>query len=399
MFVSFLLHLRRRGLPVGTIELLALLEALQRGLVGERLDQLYTVARALLVKRAEHLDLYDQAFAEFFKDSPFDLTRLPQLTDELLSWLEDPRALRPLDAVERAMLEAIDLEELRRTLDERLREQQERHDGGSRWVGTGGTSPFGHSGQHAAGVRVGGEGKNRSAVQIATERRFQNLRKDLVLDVRQIGVALRKLRVLTREGAEEELDLDATVDATARSFGDLELRWRAPRHNRVKLLLLMDVGGSMTAYARVCSQLFSAAHQASHFKRFESYYFHNCVYHEVYTDMSRRQAVPTQALLRQLDDSWRCIIVGDAAMAPTELMSPGGAIDLYTFNQEAGLTWLQRIKAQVPRAVWLNPDPPRYWTSTYTTARIRQVFPMYGLTLEGLDEAIAALRAGAPVSP
>lgn len=391
MFVNFFYHLRLRGLPVTSTELLTLLEALTRGLEGTSLERFYAMARSVMVKRVEHYDLYDQAFAEFFKDKPFDLSAMPELTDQVLDWLQDPRALRALDEQERAMLQALDLDELRRQFAERLQEQTERHDGGSRWIGTGGTSPFGQGGTNPAGVRVG-EGGQRTAVQVAQARRFRNLRSDMTLDVRQMGVALRKLRVLTRANQALELDIDETIDATAHNAGDLELIFRAPRKNNVKLLLLMDVGGSMTPYTRLSSQLFSAAHQATHFKQFESYYFHNCPYDVVYKDMERRQGVSTKQLLKEKDSSWTCIFVGDAAMAPGELMYAGGSIDLYHLNERSGFSWLTRIKETMPRSVWLNPDPPHYWTSAFTVARIQSLFEMFPLTLNGLEEAVSALR-------
>ena len=242
------------------------------------------------------------------------------------------------------------------------------------------------------GIRVGGEGGGRSAVQIASERRFRNLRSDLTLDVRQMSAALKKLRVLTRQGRQNELDLKQTIAQTANNAGDLEIIWQAPRKNRVKLLLLMDVGGSMTPYSRLCSQLFSAAHQASHFKQFKSYYFHNCPYEVLYENMARRKGESTQEVLQQFDSTWTCIVVGDAAMAPSELMSAGGAIDFYYMNTRPGWYWLQQIKETIPRTVWLNPDPPRYWTTTFTVQKIQTLFEMYPLTLNGLDDAIAFLR-------
>lgn len=391
MFVNFFYHLRLRGLPVTSTELLTLLEALTRGLEGTSLERFYTLARSVMVKRVEHYDLYDQAFAEFFQDKPFDMSLLPELTDQVLDWLQDPRALRALDEQERAMLQALDLDELRRQFAERLQEQTERHDGGSRWIGTGGTSPFGQGGTNPAGVRVG-EGGQRTAVQVAQARRFRNLRSDMTLDVRQMGVALRKLRVLTRANQALELDIDETIDATANNAGDLELIFRSPRKNNVKLLLLMDVGGSMTPYTRLSSQLFSAAHQATHFKQFESYYFHNCPYDVVYKDMERREGVSTKQLLKDKDASWTCIVVGDAAMAPGELMYAGGSIDLYHLNDISGFSWLSRIKETMPRSVWINPDPPHYWSSAFTVTRIQSLFEMFPLTLSGIEEAVSALR-------
>lgn len=391
MFVSFFYHLRRRGVPVSTTEFLSLLQALQKGLIGESLDRFYQIARALLVKRVEHYDLYDQAFAEFFQDEAWTGAQTA-LTDELMSWLNNPKEFPDLSPEQRAMLDALDLDELRRSFEERMEEQDERHDGGSKWVGTGGTSPFGHGGVNPAGVRVGGEGGGRSAVQIASARRFRDLRNDLTLDVRQMGTALKKLRVLTRRGRQSELDLDGTIERTAQNAGDLEILFRAPRKNRVKLLLLMDVGGSMTPYSRLCSRLFSAAHQASHFKAFKSYYFHNCPYDILYENMGRNQHLSTQHMLDQIDETWTCIIVGDAAMAPTELMSSGGGLDYYTMNERSGLWWLEHIRASIPATVWLNPDPVSYWPTTFSVRKIQSIFEMYPLTINGLDDAVHELR-------
>jgi uncharacterized protein with von Willebrand factor type A (vWA) domain len=370
-----------------------LLEALQVGLAEDSLNHFYGVARSILVKKPEHYDTYDLAFAEFFKDATVDWAALnANIHNDLLEWLREPIDPRLLTDAERALLEALDLDELRRRFEERLNEQKERHDGGNKWIGTGGTSPFGHSGTNPGGIRVGGKGGSRSAVQVAGERRFKNLRSDLVLDVRQFGAALKKLRVLTRDGREEELDMDETIDQTARNFGDIEMVFKQPRKNEVKLLLLMDVGGSMTPYSQLTSLLFSAAHQASHFKHFESYYFHNCPYETLYQDITRRKGVRTAEVLKKVDSTWRCIIVGDAAMAPYELMDAGGAIEFSYMNSDSGIVWLKRIAEKIPRTVWINPDSPKYWASYYTVRVIANIFPMFPLTLEGIDDAITELR-------
>lgn len=393
MFVDFFYHLRMRGLSVSVHEFLTLVQALHLGLAEDSLNHFYGVARSILVKKPEQYDIYDLAFAEYFKDATVDWAALsPNIHQELLDWLNDPKAARHLSDEEKALLEVLDLEELKRRFEERLNEQTERHDGGNKWIGTGGTSPFGHSGTNPAGIRVGGKGGNRSAVQVASDRRFKNLRNDLILDVRQFGAALKRLRVLTRDGREEELDLDETIDQTAKNFGDIELVFKQPRKNEVKLLLLMDVGGSMTPYSQLTSLLFSAAHQASHFKHFESYYFHNCPYQTLFKDISRRDGVKTEEVLKKVDNTWRCIIVGDAAMAPYELMDSGGSIEMYYTNKDSGLVWLKRIAEKIPRTIWLNPDNPRYWASYYTVRVIANIFPMFPLTLEGLDDAIIELR-------
>ncbi len=396
MFIEFFYLLRARGVPVATQELLDLLHALSKGLDQQNLERFYVLGRSVLVKRVEHYDLWDQVFSEFFKDRPFSFD-LDALTEEVTDWLKDPREMRELTDEEREALEALRRDELLKQLQNRLETQKERHDGGSHWIGTGGTSPFGHSGENPAGVRIGesGPGKKNGgggAVAVAQARNFRNLRRDIKLDVRSIGVALRKLKLLTRDGRADELDLDGTIEATGKNAGDLEIVMRAPRKNKVKLLLLMDVGGSMTPYSRLCSRLFTAAHQASHFKQFKSYYFHNCPYGVLYEDMSQRQYTETREVFAQLDQSWKCVVVGDAAMAPDELMYSGGSIDLYHLNQRSGLSWLEELKELVPSTVWLNPDPLNYWEVTYTVRRIREIFDMYPLTLEGLDDAVARLK-------
>jgi uncharacterized protein with von Willebrand factor type A (vWA) domain len=393
MFVDFFYHLRERGLSLGVHEFLDLLEALEKGLARESLTHFYSVARSLLVKRPEDFDTYDRAFAEYFEGVEFDASTKDQITDELLEWLEEA----PLEAPELSEeeLEAMadrDLDELRDEFEERLDEQDERHDGGSHWVGTGGTSPFGHSGEHPKGIRVGGDSQNRSAVQVASERRFQNLRKDVTLDVRDIGQALRRLRRLTRDGREEELDVPGTIDATADNGGELELVFQPSRENDVKLLLLMDVGGSMTPYTRLTSRLFSAAHQANHFKAFESFYFHNCPYETLYTDMARETGEPTERLLAHLDRTWRCFVVGDAAMAPEELMREGGSVDYHHHNERPGIEYLQDLKDAVLEVAWLNPRAPKWW-GTWSTRKIRELFSMFPLTMEGLEDAVDELRS------
>ncbi|MFW6054104.1 MAG: vWA domain-containing protein [Persicimonas sp.] len=391
MFINFLYHLRSRGLPISTTEFLALIDALEKGLARGSLEHFYVVARSVLIKRPEHYDIYDQAFAEFFEDAEFDASLLDGLHDELMRWLEDPKAPPQLSPEELAELKKLGLDELREEFEKRLAEQDERHDGGSHWIGTGGKSPFGHSGQNPAGVRVGGKSGNRSAVQVASKRRFRNLRKDLTLDVRDIGMALRRLRQLTREGNEEKLDLEATIDKTAKNAGYIDLVFRPPRENNVKLLLLCDVGGSMNPYTRLTSRLFSAAHQASHFKSFESYYFHNCPYETLYTDMAQKEGRPTEEVFRNLDRTWRCIVVGDAAMAPTELTQAGGSVDYWHYNDKPGIDYLRQLRDTIPRTVWLNPDKPKWWGS-WTTRTIQELFNMYPFTMQGLEDAVDELR-------
>jgi uncharacterized protein with von Willebrand factor type A (vWA) domain len=393
MFSDFFYFLRACGLKVSLTEWLALVRALVQGHARSDLAAFYALARSLLVKREADFDLYDRAFASFFEgvDGHFELD------EELLAWLENP-VLPPLSAADGAQLEALDLEELRRLFEDRLREQDERHDGGSRWIGTGGTSPFGHGGNNPAGVRVGGSGGGRSAVQIAGARRFRNLSGDRILDTRQIGLALRRLRKLERQGVPDELDLDATIDESARNAGEIDLVFAPERRNHVKLLLLMDVGGSMDPHAQLCERLFSAANKSQHFKRFEYRFFHNCVYERIYTDIAQWRGTPTSELLKEIDTSWSLILVGDAWMSPYELTSRGGAIDYAHHNDTSGLAWLRRLRERCPQSVWLNPEPPRLWQAT-TIDLVRRVFPMFQLTLDGLGEAVDVLRGIRPNRP
>ncbi len=394
MFVDFLYHLRANGIDVSTTEWLTLMDALVRGYSRANLTVFYDVARACVVKSEGGYDRYDQAFVSFFHGMSDDL----DLTDELLDWLSDPVLPRELTEQELAMLEAWDLDRLREELEERLREQTERHDGGNRWVGTGGTSPFGHGGKNPAGIRVGGAGGGRSAVQVAELRRFRNLRNDRVLDTRSIGMALRRLRRLARDSGPEELDLDATIDKTAREGGEIDLVFAPPRANRIKLLLLMDVGGSMDPYTELCERLFSAAHAASHFKTFRTLFFHNCPYDRLYDDMSHWRGPKTEDVFHEVDRTWSLVFVGDAWMAPYELTHTGGAIYYGHQNRRTGLDWLLEFRQRIPNSVWLNPEPRRLWHAD-TIALIHSVFPMFELTLDGLSAAVDVLRGAKPNRP
>jgi uncharacterized protein with von Willebrand factor type A (vWA) domain len=395
VLLEFLYELRARKVPVGLQEWMALLEALGKGLHESRLGSFYNLARALLVHTEAHFDAFDQAFAHCFQGVESETL---ELGEELERWLSDPALLKYLSPEERDALEALDLDELRRLLAERLRQQQKRHEGGNRWIGTGGTSPFGQGGFHPTGVRLGDVSGGRSAAQVAAQRRYREYRKDLVLDVRQIRVALRKLRQLRRDGRQDELDLDETVDRTCRNAGELELIWRAPRRNNVKLLLLMDVGGSMDPHARVVSQLFSAANQSKQFRAFHAFYFHNCVYENVYRDALFSDPLPVAELVRTYGPNFKLVLVGDALMHPLELMQSGGGIDYWYINHTPGVDWLRRLADHFQRRVWLNPEPPRYWNHI-TVHTIRQLFPMFPLTLEGLDDAVSWLVKGRKPHP
>lgn len=391
MFVDFFYHLRGYGLKVTITEWLSLMKALAIGHSRADLHVFYNLARCLMVKREADFDNYDRAFASFFMgvENHFDIS------DELLEWLSKPELPRELTEEERAKLEALDLDELRERFKELLEEQKERHDGGNRWIGTGGMSPFGHGGEHPTGVRIGGAGGGRSAVQVATDRRFRNLRSDRILDTRQIGLALRRLRKLDKDEGPEELDIDETIDSSARNAGEIDLVFRPPKRNRIKLLLLIDVGGSMDPHTLLCERLFSAAHKANHFKKFEFKFFHNCVYENLYTDISRWKGEPTSRILKRLDHTWSVCLVGDAWMSPYELTHTGGAIDYYHTNQVTGLDWLRKFRDRCPNSIWLNPEPRRIWNAP-TIHLIRQVFPMFELTIDGLTEGIDVLRGIRP---
>ncbi len=385
MFTDFFYLLKRKKVPVSITEWMTLMEALSRGLISN-LDDFYYLARAILVKSEAYFDEYDLAFQEYFTgiESPAEIHQ------KFLEWLKDPINRELLTDEEKALYDMMDLDELIREFEKRLAEQTEQHDGGSYWIGRGGTSPFGHSGSHPAGIRIGGQSRGRGAIQIAQERRFRNYRNDLTLDVRQIKMALRRLRQLSRIGPEDELDLDETIDATAQNAGEIEMRWTRSRKNAVKLLLLMDVGGSMEPFAHVCSQLFSAAHSSSHFKDLQYYYFHNCIYDNLYRDMLTQEEVGTEHLLRTLEPDYKVILVGDARMAMSELTARYGAIYYYQRNDIPGVVWLQRIAEHFTHCVWLNPEEPRYWNHP-TVQMIGKLFPMYQLTLDGLGEAVRKL--------
>ncbi|MEZ4433801.1 MAG: VWA domain-containing protein [bacterium] len=386
LFLSFFYLLRQAGLPVSSREWLTFVEALAKGLVAADLYRFYALARATLVKDEKHYDLFDQCFTHHFAGAkPPDA-----FVKALDQWLQEPLPVPALSEEELAQLQTHDLDELRRLFEERMREQDERHDGGSKWIGTGGTSPFGHSGQNPAGIRVGGEGGGRRAVQVAAKRRFREYRSDVVLETRQLGIALRKLRKLGRDGRRTEVDIDATIDATARNAGDIDIVMSPPRENRLKVLLLMDVGGSMDPFARLVSRLFSAAHQATHFREFHAFYFHNCVYGKVYRDALMLDGMSTEELMRWLQPETRLIFVGDAHMAPYELTEVGGAIDYWHHNPITGLDWLRRLAAHFHRQAWLNPIDERWWAHP-TIQTIKGVFPMFQLTLEGLEEAVEHL--------
>jgi hypothetical protein len=386
LFLELFYELRARKVPVATQDWLLFMRALELDLHESSLSGCYDLARAVLVKDVAFYDAFDLAWMKVFQGVESEALAL---TDELKAWLSDPRLEAELTPEQIEALRALSLDELRELFERRLREQKERHDGGNRWIGTGGTSPFGTGGRSPTGIRIG-EGGGRSAMQVANERRFREYRKDLVLDVRKIDVALRLLRDLGREGADDELDLDATIDGTARNAGELEIVMAPPRRNRLKLILLMDVGGSMDPYAHMASQLFTAASRSGRFARFRYYYFHNCVYDCVYEDARFYNAVPVADLLADADRDERLVVVGDAAMHPGELMEAGGSLYFYTRNPTPGIEWMRRLREHFRKSVWLNPEPETTWGMA-TIRVLRGLYPMFPLTIEGIQDAVRSL--------
>ncbi len=403
MFEGLFHGLRARGVPVAMDEWLALQDALGRGLADSSLSRFYLLARSLLVKSERWYDDFDLAFAEY-------LEGLEQaddaIADRVWEWLAGhPDALRESDAQRAALGEAmarIDLEALRARLAERLANQTEAHRGGSRHIGTGGTSPLGHSGWHPGGIRIGGASGHRTAAQVAAERRFRDHRSDETLGVREMGVALRRLRRLTTrlDGPASELDLDATIDATADAGGGLRLVFRRPRRNAVRVLLLLDAGGSMDEHSALVDRLFSAVHQGGRFRDLTVRYFHNCVYDRVYEDarMLPSRSEATLDLLARMSPDHKLVVVGDACMAPSELTMAGGAIDYHQRNDEPGWVWLERLAHRFPARAWLNPVPAAWWGwvhGAHTLGAVRTLFPMHELSLDGLDAAVDGLMAAA----
>ncbi len=386
MFTDFLFSLRRHGVPVGTQEWLALHRALQQGLVHDDRD-LYGLGRAILVHTEARFDDYDLAFLETFEG-----VDTSQLRDALKRWLDDP--LPPPDLTPEAFeqLTGMSLEELQRRFEELLREQDERHDGGNRWIGTGGTSPFGNSGRAPQGFRIQGQRGGGRAGQVAALRRYRNYRTDVTIDVRQFKVALRALRNLGREGP-EELAIDPTVEKTCDNGGEIELVFERERKNTVRLALLMDAGGSMAPYTQLVDRLFTAASEISHWKSFKHYFFHNCVYSRIYENIERLESVPTAELFRRHPPETKMVFVGDACMAAWELTASGGLLSLWDGNRTSGLDWLHKFRQTWKDCIWLNPEPLRYWQHE-TISAIGQVIPMFPLTLDGLSDAIKHLRRG-----
>jgi len=391
MLIDFFQTLRAARLPVSVREFLVLLEALQAGVLdddeGPTIDRFYVLARTLLVKDEAHFDRFDQAFAACVQGQAASPAPTPALPED---WLRQTME-RTLSAEERARLQALDWDTLMETLKQRLAEQKERHEGGSKWIGTGGTSPFGHGGHNPRGIRIGGPGRERSAVKVWEERVFRDHDDTVELGTRNLKVALRRLRRFAREGARTELDLQGTIRATAARAGLLELSLVPERHNTIKVLLLMDVGGSMDDHVARVAELFSAAR--SEFKHLEFFYFHNCVYDHVWKHNQRRhtEKVATWDLIRKYNKDWKLILIGDATMSPYEITQTGGSVEFH--NPEPGAEWLQRLTQAFPKSVWINPEPQDLWPYRQSIDLIGQLMGrrMFPLTIAGLGQAMQQL--------
>lgn len=391
MFLDFFLLLKSRGLPVSLVEYLSLLEALDKGVVERNIDDFYYLCRLTLIKNEKHLDDFDRLFGAYFKG-------IEQIPDEALfeipaDWLTK-NGERLFSPEEMEKIKAMGgLQQLLERIKELFNEQKERHQGGNKWIGTGGTSPFGAYGYNPEGIRIGqNESIHRRAVKVWDKRSFKNLKDDVALETRNIKLALKRLRRITREGTEEELDLHQTIKKTSENAGFLQLKMFPQKRNNVKVLLLLDVGGSMDDHIELCSQLFSAAKYE--FKNLEFYYFHNCVYEMLWQDNSRRwsETISTYDVLHKYNSDYKVIFVGDASMSPYEIMMPQGSVEHY--NPEAGIVWLNRLKTKFPDMVWLNPVPKQNWNFTRSIQMLKEYINdrMFPLTIEGITEAVEALK-------
>jgi hypothetical protein len=402
MLIDFFYTLRAAKLPVSVKEFLTLLEALKLGVVGPKtaqsdgddntpsgykIDDFYYLSRATLVKDEKHYDKFDKAFSAYFKG----IELVTDFTQDIpLDWLKKTLELN-LAPEQKAAIEKMGWDELMDTLKKRLEEQKERHEGGSKWIGTGGTSPFGHGGYNPQGIRIGGAGKNKSAVKVWEQRAYKDYDDTQELGTRNIKVALRRLRKFAREGHIEELDLPDTIRATAANAGYLDIKMHPERHNNVKVLLLMDVGGTMDEHITRVEEMFSAA--KAEFKHLEFYYFHNCVYDFMWKNNRRRYAekFATWDIIRKYNKDYKLIFMGDATMSPYEILQPGGSVE-YS-NEEAGVAWLGRLTSAFPRFAWINPEPQGVWQYRQSISIVQQLMSgrMFPLTLKGLEDTMRLL--------
>ncbi len=391
MLIPFFYMLREGGMKTSITELLMLYDAMKSGLASQSVDDFYFLARSALVKDEAHLDRFDRIFGAYFKGVDDSLSDLLQEIPE--EWLQLQAELQ-LSEEEKRLIESMGgFDELMKALQERLDEQNERHEGGSKWIGTAGMSPFGAYGYNPEGVRIGQQGsRNRSAAKVWEKREYRNLDDSVELGTRNIKVAMRRLRKFAREGAADQLDLSDTIDKTARNGGILDIRMAPERHNAVKVLLCLDIGGSMDDHVRICEETFSAA--SSEFKHLEYFYFHNFVYESMWKDNRRRQSEKTSTLdiTHKYTSDYKLIFVGDATMSPYEIAYAGGSVEHW--NEEPGAVWIKRLLNTYPKAVWLNPEPKTRWDYTPSVKLVRDLMDdrMYPLTIAGLEEGIKALR-------
>jgi uncharacterized protein with von Willebrand factor type A (vWA) domain len=394
MFIEYFYYLKER-LPVSITEYMTLLQALDQGLI-HNFVQFYYISRSILCKNEHHFDIYDIAFANFFKNAALKFPE--EIKQEIWDWLSKDLTPSDLpDKFQEFIAQNFDLEALQEHFEELLRKQDEEHNFGSQWIGTQGFSQFGHSGQNPMGMRVGGSSGMRMAIQIAQKRIFADYRKDVVLDTRQIKVALKRLRKLEEIGKQDELNMDKTIDKTAKNGGDIEIIFEKRRKNNVKLILLMDVGGSMTPYAHLVNLLFSAANQMSHWKDFKYYYFHNCIYESLYHNAQRlpEESTDFDEFLKKYDSKYKIVMVGDAAMASWELTERYGSIYYYHRNEMPGIYYIKEIANHFKNnVIWLNPELIKPEWVPWTRKIISSIIPMFNLTIEGIEEAMDYLRKG-----
>ncbi|HYD79191.1 MAG TPA: VWA domain-containing protein [Paucimonas sp.] len=387
MLIDFFFTLKDARIPVSIKEFLVLLEAMQKNVIAPSLDEFYYLARTTLVKDEAHYDKFDKAFGLYFKGIEAIFEKMPEIP---LDWLEK-RLQREFTPEEIAKIEKLGYEKLMERLQQLLDEQKERHEGGNRWIGTGGTSPFGNGGQNPEGIRIGGKGGNRTAVKVWEARTYRDYDDERELGTRNIKVALRRLRKFAREGAAEEFALDDTIRATANNAGYLDIKMQPERKNNIKVLMLFDVGGTMDDHIERTEELFSAA--KTEFKNMEFYYFHNCVYDYLWKNNRRRHAERFQTwdVLRKYTPDTKLIFVGDATMSPYEILQPGGSVEYN--NEEAGAEWLQRFTHAFPKFIWLNPEPEGLWQYRQSITVIRQLMNnrMFPITIEGLERAMRLL--------
>lgn len=391
MFLTFFFTLRKHGIKVSLHEYLALMDALKKQVIGYSVDEFYALSKAIFVKQESHLDRFDKVFGHYFQgleDIPDDFftTKIPK------EWL-DRFFQNELSDEEKEKIKSMGgLDELLKRFQELLEEQKEAHSGGNKWIGVGGTSPFGHSGYHPEGFRIGGEGRNRSAIKVWDKREFRNLDDSVELNTRNIKMILKRLRILTRQGIPEELDLDGTIQKTSENAGMLDIQMQASKKNRVKVLMFFDIGGSMDGHIELVEQLFSAAKWE--FKQLKFFYFHNCLYESVWEDNRRRfsNRIPTLELIQKYNSDYKVIFVGDATMSPYEIFYKGGSVEHY--NDEAGIVWLRRIKEHFKHVIWINPTPEYEWAFYETIPMLREFTGkrMFPMTADGLTQAMKSLK-------